>query len=129
MKIEKIHIKKFRGFDDVSFELGANLTAIAGQNGTQKTTVLGILTQTFSITDESNPMYAEKPLSGGNFKSAFSEKFKLSETFDKAKGHEWTLHLDELDNPYTIQSIHSPLHFYLNFYVYFLILFLLVYSY
>ena len=106
MKIEKIHIKKFRGFKDVSFNLGVNLTAIAGQNGTQKTTVLGILTQTFSIMDKLNPMYNEKPLSGGNFKSAFSEKFKLSETFDKAKDHEWTLHLDELDSPYTIQSIH-----------------------
>lgn len=106
MKIKKIHIKQFRGFKDVGFNLGANLTAIAGQNGTQKTTVLGILTQTFSITDKLNPLYNEKPLSGGNFKSAFSEKFKLSETFDKAKDHEWTLHIDELDNPYIVQSIH-----------------------
>ncbi len=106
MKIKKIYIEKFRGFKNIEFELGSNLTAIAGQNGTQKTTVLGILTQTFSIMDKSNPMYNEKPLSGGNFKSAFSEKFKLSENFDKAKDHEWSLHIDELKSPYTVQSIH-----------------------
>lgn len=109
MKIEKIHIKKFRGFNDISFELGVNLTAIAGQNGTQKTTVLGILSQTFSITDKSNPMYSEKPLSGGNFKSAFAEKFKLSDNFDKAKQHEWSLFVDNLDKPYTVQSIHRDI--------------------
>lgn len=105
MKIKKIKIKKFRGFEDISFELGTNLTAIAGQNGTQKTTALGILSQTFSITDKSNPMYNEKPLSGGNFKSAFAEKFKLSEEKDKPKEHEWSLYLDDQTKPYTIQSI------------------------
>lgn len=103
MKIKKVHIKKFRGFNDVSFELGTHLTAIAGQNGTQKTTALGIISQTFALK-ESDPMYAEKPLCGGNFKSAFSEKFKLSEEKDRPKEHEWTLHLDE-QGPYTIQSI------------------------
>lgn len=104
MKIKKIYIKKFRGFKDVTFELGENLTAISGQNGTQKTTSLGILTQTFSLK-KSNLMHDEKPLSGGNFISAFSEKFKLSEDKDKPKEHEWTLYLDSHKEPFTIQSI------------------------
>jgi AAA15 family ATPase/GTPase len=104
MKIKKVTIEQFRGFKQISFEVGTHLTAIAGQNGTQKTTALGILSQTFALK-ESDPMYSERPLCGGNFKSAFSEKFKLSEENDKPKCHEWTLYLDNGYEPYTIQSI------------------------
>jgi len=105
MIIEKAEIKKFRGFEDVEFNLGSQLTVFAGQNGTQKTTLLGMLTQPFTITAEDNPMRDEKPLCGGSFKSAFNEKFKLSETFDKAKMHEWTLHIKSEPTPFVIESI------------------------
>lgn len=106
MFIKSVYIKKFRGFDDVSFDLGTNITAIAGQNGTQKTTLLGILSQPFTITDKENPLYGEKPLSGGNYKSLFSEKFKLSEAFDTPQSHEWTLSINNEDDPdFTIESI------------------------
>lgn len=104
MVIQKAEIKKFRGFKEVSFELGTLLTVIAGQNGTQKTTILGMLTQPFTITDPSNPMKDERPLCGGSFKSGFSEKFKLSERFDEPKSHEWTLHFKGSE-PFTIESI------------------------
>lgn len=104
MSIEKIQVEKFRGFEQVEFELGSNLTVIAGQNGTQKTTLLGMLTQPFAITDKTNPLYKEKPLCGGNYKSAFSEKFKLSSNFDKPKEHEWTLTYDG-GKTFTIESI------------------------
>lgn len=106
MSIERIYIEKFRGFHQVGFELGENLTVIAGQNGTQKTTLLGMLTQPFAITDRSNPLYNEKPLCGGNYKSSFSEKFKLSEMFDKPKEHEWTLIYDGA-KAFTVESIKS----------------------
>jgi AAA15 family ATPase/GTPase len=102
MVIQRAEISKFRGFKDVSFELGTFLTIIAGQNGTQKTTILGVLSQPFTITE--GVMKDEKPLSGGNFKSAFSEKFKLSDKFDIAKSHEWTLHISN-EEPFTIESI------------------------
>ncbi len=95
MKIEKIYIKKFRGFKEVEFKLGTHLTVIAGQNGTQKTTLLGLLTQPFTISDKNNPMYGEKPLSGENFKSDFSEKFNFSKVFDKIGDHQWTLFFDD----------------------------------
>lgn len=105
MIIKKISIRKFRGFQNVEFNLGSQLTIIAGQNGTQKTTILGMLSQPFTISDPENPMKGEKPLSGGSFKSAFSEKFKLSEDFDKPKEHEWTLDLCEDDEPFIAESI------------------------
>ncbi|QNK64103.1 ATP-binding protein [Pedobacter sp. PAMC26386] len=104
MIIKKAEVARFRGFENVEIELGSQLTVIAGQNGTQKTTILGILSQPFTINDPLNPMKDEKPLCGGSFKSAFSEKFKLSETFDIAKSHEWTLHISNED-PFIIESI------------------------
>ncbi len=105
MIINRAHIIRFRGFEDVSFDLGSQLTVIAGQNGTQKTTILGILTQPFTITNSTNPMIDEKPLSGGNYKSGFAEKFRLSPHFDLPKTHEWTLYLKSNPEPFTVESI------------------------
>lgn len=106
MILKNISIKKFRGFNGVELNLGKNITVIAGQNGTQKTTVLGMITQPFSITDKENPIKKEVPLSGGNYRSSFSEKFKLSEEFDKPHTHEWTLILcDPDEQDYTVESI------------------------
>lgn len=103
MKITKVHIDRFRGFHDQEFEIGSQLTAIAGQNGTQKSTLLGIITQTFTISKD-NPMSGEKPLCGGTYRSAFKDKFRLSPTFDKPKGHEWTLYFDDRES-FQIESI------------------------
>ena len=106
MILRSIEIKKFRGFNNVGFSFGKNITAVAGQNGTQKTTLLGIISQPFSITDKANPMHSEKPLCGGNYRSLFSEKFKLSEQHDKAASHEWTLNfISESLSPITLVSI------------------------
>ena len=75
MKITHIHIERFRGFQNEDFEVGSLLTAIAGQNGTQKSTLLGIITQTFTLKTEDS-MRVEKPLCGGSYISAFKDKFK-----------------------------------------------------
>ena len=106
MIIKRIHIQKFRGFNDVDLELWSHITAISWQNGTQKTTILGIISQWFAITDENNLMYWERPLCGGNFVSSFSEKFKLSAEFDREWEHEWTYFFcDNSIEPFTMQSI------------------------
>lgn len=101
--LREISIHKYRGFRDVSFKIGTNLTVIAGQNGTQKTTLLGMLTQMFTL-DPSTPMGGEKPLVGGNYRSDFMNKFKFSPDFDKAGEHEWTLRFDGMDD-FTATSI------------------------
>lgn len=103
MKITKVHIDRFRGFHNQEFEAGSQLTAIAGQNGAQKSTLLGIITQTFTIS-KNNPMIGERPLCGGTYKSAFKDKFRLSPIFDKPKEHEWTLLFDDRE-PFQIESI------------------------
>lgn len=104
MKITKIHIEKFRGFQNEEFELGSQLTAIAGQNGTQKSTLLGIVTQTFTLK-KGDPMRVEKPLCGGNYISSFKDKFRLSPFFDKPKDHEWTISFDSNIEDFTVESI------------------------
>ncbi len=84
--------------------LGKHVTVIAGQNGTQKTVLLGMLSQPFTISDDENPMKNERPLCGGNYKSSFSEKFKLSPQYDKPKSHEWTIEFDDRES-YTLASM------------------------
>lgn len=105
MIVNKLSVEKFRGFQQIEFKLGKNITVIAGQNGTQKTTLLGLVSQPFTITESSNPMKVERPLSGGNYKSSFSEKFKLSPNFDKAKQHQWSLDIEGKADVFTVESI------------------------
>lgn len=103
--INRIRIKKFRGFANTEFSLGSQITVIAGQNGTQKTTVLGLLSHPFSISS-SHIMGDERPLCGGSYRSQFSEKFKLSSAFDLPSQHEWTLELlGHEPHEFTLESI------------------------
>ena len=104
MKISKININKFRAFRNQEFKVGSQITAIAGQNGTQKSTLLGMITQVFTITDKKSPLFGESPLCGGNYKSAFQDKFRLSPKYDKPKEHEWTLSFDN-GSDFTVESI------------------------
>lgn len=90
MIIKSIEIEKFRSINGVSFELGKKLTAIAGRNATQKTTLLGMLGQPFSISKDS-PLFGCSTVDGYNFKSQFNEKFKLSINYEPIGSHKWTL--------------------------------------
>ncbi len=103
MKITRIDIKKFRGIKEQTAEIGELVTFIVGRNGTQKSTLLGMLSQTFTLKS-SNPMSQEKPLSGGDYRSSFREKFRLSDKFDKPGEHEWTLFFDD-NSKFEIESI------------------------
>lgn len=103
MKITRIEINKFRGIKEQTAEIGKLVTFIVGRNGTQKSTLLGMLSQTFTLKS-SNPMSQEKPLSGGDYRSSFREKFRLSDKFDKPGEHEWTLFFDD-NSKFEIESI------------------------
>ena len=105
MIIDRIHITKFHGFNNVGFQLGTNITIIAGQNGTQKTTLLGLLGQPFSLVNHP-VMKNEKPLCGGSYKSGFKDKFKLSPIFDKPGEHEWTISFSTEEDSYTVASMY-----------------------
>ena len=78
MIIRSVEIEKFRAFENASFTLGKRITAISGRNATQKTTVLGMIGQPFTISAKDHPMYGCKTIDGYNFRSQFKDKFKIS---------------------------------------------------
>lgn len=90
MIIRSIEIEKFRAFESASFALGKRITAISGRNATQKTTVLGMLGQPFTIS-RGHPMYGCKTIDGYNFRSQFKEKFRISPEHDIIGEHKWKL--------------------------------------
>lgn len=92
MIIEEIEIEQFRAFENVKFGLGKCITAISGRNATQKTTVLGMLGQPFTIS-KGHDMYGCKTIDGYNFRSQFKEKFKISPNHDIIGEHKWKLKL------------------------------------
>lgn len=107
MIIKKVEIEKFRAFENVSFLLGKRITAIAGRNATQKTTLLGMIGQPFTIS-KNNPMCGCQTVDGYNFRSQFKEKFKISPNHDTIGEHKWTLHLYDgiySEDHFTVESI------------------------
>lgn len=89
MKITEIEIKKFRNLSNISISFEKGLNAIAGQNGTSKTSILGLIGHIFTFGKE------YKTLSGKNFYTDFSEIFRFSyPEYDKAGDHIWTTKFD-----------------------------------
>lgn len=93
MIVKHAHIDKFRALKNIDFDLGEKITAIVGHNGTMKTTILGILSQTFTISED-HPMFGEKTIDGYNFRSQFKEKFKMTSK-DIPGEHRWRLDLSD----------------------------------
>lgn len=107
MIIKSVEIEEFRAFENASFTLGKRITAISGRNATQKTTVLGMIGQPFTISKD-HPMYGCKTIDGYNFRSQFKEKFKISPEHDVIGQHKWKLELHNgvyEQNYYAVESI------------------------
>lgn len=108
MIIKSVEIEQFRAFEHVSFSLGKRITAISGRNATQKTTLLGMIGQPFTISSKEHPMYGCKTIDGYNFRSQFREKFRISPEHDVIGAHKWKLHLHNgvyEQNYYSVESI------------------------
>ena len=107
--IEKIHIYEFRKFHDIEIKLGRKVTAIAGKNGTMKTTLLGIIGQPFSMNNADNPLCKERTLDGAEFETDLNDKFKFSPEKDIAGHHRWDVFFGNpaisAESPYPVNSI------------------------
>lgn len=89
MLIEKIFIEKFRHLENLEINIGKNITAIAGQNGIGKSSILGLLGH---VCREKG---GHKSIDGRFFETEYSEIFKLSyPNYDKPKEHEYTVYFD-----------------------------------
>lgn len=114
--INKIKIKKFRGIINKEIELGKYITVLAGKNGTQKSTILGLLGQPFvfygnkhftSLNQEISANIKkelQKNIScqndilnifGKNFETKFSDLFKFSSKYDYREEYQYILELDK----------------------------------
>jgi len=100
-KVTFLKIKAFRRFNNLNIPLGNNVTLIAGQNGTAKSTLLGMLAQPFSFgvirgrtagsADNSSytDVYHKLILSdyvdftGSHFMYDCDDVFRLSKQFDR----------------------------------------------
>lgn len=110
--IEKAYIKKFRKFSNMEIQCGSKLTIIAGQNGTQKTTLLGLLAHPFSMPhekEETDTFNSFPTVTNNAFVSKFADKFKLDATTEHAKSHEYSLYMVDKtmgdDGVFTLESI------------------------
>lgn len=103
-QLKKIHIKRFRGLQNVEIDFANRVTLICGKNGTSKSTILGIIAQIFSFrkayTHENADLTKYKSLMHkNNFESRFSDHFRFSERYDTAGSMDVSIQLfDGLEN-------------------------------
>jgi hypothetical protein len=97
MKIDTIHIVKFRHIKSIDLKFGERLTAIAGQNGTGKSSILGLVGHIFSLREKDNSI-KHVTLAGKSFETLQSEIFRFSyPEYDKAGEHVYSVSLDNGD--------------------------------
>lgn len=82
--LKKISIKSFRALQNVEIEFGTDITVLCGKNGTSKSSILGIAAQIFSFDKDytTNQRLSFKTITEENFKSQFSDHFRISSKFD-----------------------------------------------
>lgn len=106
IKISSIEIEQFRRFQNVNIDIGSKITIIAGQNGTCKSTLLGMLCQPFTFSENKKRKESSytniynglklgdyKTLMHRPFKSKYSEVFRMSCDAERSKEHKYILHL------------------------------------
>ena len=91
-KISKLNIVKFRHLDNVDIVLGRRITAIAGQNGIGKSSLLGLVGHIFTYPAK------YKTLDNKTFATQQSEIFRFSyPDYDRPKEHIYNVELDTGD--------------------------------
>lgn len=103
-RVQKLTVEKFRAFSPgASLSVGEKITLIAGQNGTAKSTILGMLSQPlgFPTRTKGDSQYttayhgidllALKTITGEYFKAEYSEIFRMSAQFDPPQEHKYTV--------------------------------------
>lgn len=89
MIIEKLKINRFRHLENIELKFGKRLTAVAGQNGTGKSSVLGLLGHVFNFPNN------HKTLNNKPFATEYSEIFKFSyPQHDRPKAHDYSVHIE-----------------------------------
>lgn len=82
--LRSIFIENFRGIKNLKIDFAERLTVISGKNGTAKSTILGLIAQVFNFEKDyvNNENLNYRTLNNKQFKSLFSEHFRLSREHD-----------------------------------------------
>lgn len=107
-QLKKLHIEKFRALNNVEVEFGETITVVCGKNGTSKSSILGIAAQIFSFEKDytSGDEISFRQITGGLFKSQYSEHFRISDRFDPPGSLKVNI---ELHDGYTDQAATAKL--------------------
>lgn len=90
MKVTNLKVNKFRNLHNLEIPIANRITAIAGQNGTSKTAILGLLSHVFTYPAK------YKTISGKPFYSIYSEVFRFSfPNYDKTGEHDYSVFFDD----------------------------------
>ena len=91
---KEIQINQFRQFNNVNIKLGNTITAIAGQNATGKSTILGLLANSGEIKKKDGSTYLNR-----QFRAEFSEILHGSKKFDDSGSNKIRINIvDNNDN-------------------------------
>jgi AAA15 family ATPase/GTPase len=90
LRIDKMDLKDFRIFKDISFNLGKYITVIAGHNATGKSTLLGLLGHCAELKIKDG-----RPILKKQFRTEFSEIIKASNIFDKKSSNIYSLYFSD----------------------------------
>lgn len=101
--ILKVVIDKFRLAEDLEIEIGKNLTAICGQNGTMKSTLLGCIAQPFGVgrgrkKDDKKEKYSDCMIVNQKFYTDINDIFKFSKEYDLPGNHVYHVYFDKDSN-------------------------------
>ena len=103
MKIKKLTIEKFRHMRDVEIEFGNRLTVISGQNGTGKSTILGMVGQVFDYKGK------ERTKNNREFATKYSEIFRFSAKDDASEEYIYEAEIETKPNYTELRQVKSRL--------------------
>ena len=90
MRIISLAINNFRLFKNTEFFLGKYMTIFSGTNAVGKSTLLGILGNSSELKVKDG-----KPIIQKQFRTEFSEIFKMSRTYDKTAPNVLTINFSD----------------------------------
>lgn len=92
MKISSLKIEKFRHLNNLNIQFGSRITAIAGPNGTGKSSLLGLIAGAFAYDKNRGQALFHK-----NFSADFSEIFTFSKKKEgkKVSSYKYEISLDD----------------------------------
>lgn len=99
--VTKLIIKKFRRLNNQTVHIGPHITLIAGQNGTSKSTLLGLIAHPFSFKNDTDSVYVRhygnldiesmRTINHKKFESEYTQMFRLSNLHDIPGDHEYNI--------------------------------------